>query len=123
MSSLSSLYNVHKKGLFGDFKNKNKSDLIKIKEIKNINLYQVVKYKNSKENISNFNIDGIKMTENLKTGYNSSTRVIWMGPDNWYVFSTKDMSESLKIFKDVDFAITNLSHSRSIIDIEGSMVY
>ena len=63
------------------------------------------------------------MTENLKTGYNSSTRVIWMGPDNWYVFSTKDMSESLKIFKDVDFAITNLSHSRSIIDIEGSMVY
>ena len=46
-----------------------------------------------------------------------------MGPDNWYVFSTKDMSESLKIFKDVDFAITNLSHSRSIIDIEGSMVY
>ncbi len=123
MSSLSSLYNVHKKGLFGDFKNKNKSDLIKIKEIKNINLYQVVKYKNSKENISNFNIDGIKMTENLKTGYNSSTRVIWMGPDNWYVFSTKDMSESLKIFKDIDFAITNLSHSRSIIDIEGSMVY
>ena len=123
MSSLSSLYNVHKKGLFGDFKNKNKNDLIKIKEIKNINLYQVVKYKNSKENISNFNIDGIKMTENLKTGYNSSTRVIWMGPDNWYVFSTKDMSESLKIFKDVDFAITNLSHSRSIIDIEGSMVY
>ena len=52
---MSSLYNVHKKGLVGDFKNKNKSDLIKIKEIKNINLYQVVKYKNSKENISNFN--------------------------------------------------------------------
>ena len=123
MSNISPLSNVHKIGLFGDYQNKNENNLIKIKEIKNINLYQIVKYKNSKENISNFNIDGIKMTENLKTGYNSSTRVIWMGPDNWYVFSTKDMSESLKIFKDVDFAITNLSHSRSIIDIEGSMVY
>tara|TARA_B100000073_G_scaffold342731_1_gene346302 strand:+ start:144 stop:722 length:579 start_codon:yes stop_codon:yes gene_type:complete len=123
MSSSSSLYNVHKKGLFGDYQNKNQSDLIKIKEIKNINLYQIVKYKNSKENISNFNIDGIKMPESLKTANNSSTRVIWMGPDNWYVFSTKDISESLKIFKDVNFAITNLSHSRSIIDLEGSMVY
>ncbi len=123
MNSLSSLYNVHKKGLFGDYQNKNQSDLIKIREIKNIHLYQIVKYKKSKENISNFNIDGIKMTESLKTGNNSSTRVIWMGPDNWYVFSTKDISDSLKIFKDVDFAITNLSHSRSIIDLEGSMVY
>ena len=45
MSNISSLSNVHKVGLFGDYQNKNENNLIKIKEIKNINLYQVVKYK------------------------------------------------------------------------------
>ena len=89
MSNISSLHNVHKTGLFGDHQNKEENKLIKIREIKNINLFQIVKYKNSKENLSNFKIDGINLSENLKTTSNTSTRVIWMGPDNWYVFSTK----------------------------------
>ena len=46
-----------------------------------------------------------------------------MGPDNWYVFSSKDISEDLKKFQDNDFAITDLSHSRTIIQIEGDMAY
>ena len=46
-----------------------------------------------------------------------------MGPDNWYVFSSKDIKEDLKKFKDTDFATTDLSHSRAIIQIEGNMVY
>ena len=123
MSNISSLHNVHKTGLFGDHQNKEENKLIKIKEIKNINLFQIVKYKNSKENLSNFKIDGINLSENLKTTSNESTRVIWMGPDNWYVFSTKKIFEDLKIFKEKDFAITNLSHSRSIIELEGDMIY
>tara|TARA_B100000287_G_scaffold426951_1_gene475725 strand:- start:482 stop:1060 length:579 start_codon:yes stop_codon:yes gene_type:complete len=123
VSSISSLNNVHKKGLFGEFQNKNENNLIKIKEIKNINLFQVVKFKNSKENISNLKIDGVRFTENLKTASNFNTRVIWMGPDNWYVFSTKNIVEELKNFNTNDFAITNISHSRSIIEIEGDMVY
>ena len=123
MSNISSLHNVHKTGLFGDHQNKEENKLIKIKEIKNINLFQIVKYKNSKENLSNFKIDGINLSENLKTTSNTSTRVIWMGPDNWYVFSTKKIFEDLKIFKEKDFAITNLSHSRSIIELEGDMIY
>ena len=57
MSSISSLKNIHKLGLFGDYINKNENQLIKIKEIKNINLFQVVKYKNSKVNLSNIKID------------------------------------------------------------------
>tara|TARA_B100000029_G_scaffold490076_1_gene548614 strand:- start:533 stop:1111 length:579 start_codon:yes stop_codon:yes gene_type:complete len=123
MSNISSLHNVHKTGLFGDHQNKEENKLIKIREIKNINLFQIVKYKNSKENLSNFKIDGINLSENLKTTSNTSTRVIWMGPDNWYVFSTKKIFEDLKIFKEKDFAITNLSHSRSIIELEGDMIY
>ena len=36
----------------------------------------------------------------------------------------KDLIEELlKIFKETDFAITDLSHSRSILEIEGNMVY
>jgi heterotetrameric sarcosine oxidase gamma subunit len=123
VNSISSLKNVHKLGLFGDYKNKNDNEIIKIKEIKNINLFQVVKYKNSKENISNFKIDGLNLPSSLKTISNSSTRIIWMGPDNWYIFSSNEISKDLHNFKETDFAITDLSHSRSIIELEGDMVY
>ncbi len=123
MTSISSLNSAHKLGLFGNYNNKNEEQLIKIKEVKNINLFQIVKYKNSKENISEHKIDGLNLPKTLKTSHNSATRIIWMGPDNWYVFSEKDMSNDLRNFKDTDFALTNLSQSRSIIQIEGSMVY
>ena len=123
MSSISSLYNIHKIGLFGDHQNKDENKLIKIKEIKNINLFQIVRYKNSNENLSNFKVDGLNLSEKLKTSSNSSTRVLWMGPNNWYVFSTKKILEDLKNFKEKDFAITNLSHSRSIIELEGDIIY
>ena len=123
MSNVSPLSFVHKKGLFGDFENKNENNLIKIKEIININLFQIVKYKNSNENISNFKIDGLTLSETLKTSNNAFTRVIWMGPDNWYVYSTKNISDDLKIFNEQNFAVTNLSQSRSIIELEGNMVY
>ena len=123
MNNISSLNNVHLKGLYGDYENKDENNLIKIKEIKNINLFQVVKYKSSKENISNFKIDSLSFPESLKTSSNTSTRIIWMGPDNWYVFSTKDITNDLKNFNESHFAITDLSHSRSIIELEGDMIY
>ena len=123
MSRISSLKNIHKLGLFGDHNNKNENQIIKIKEIKNINLLQVVKYKNSKENISNIKIAGLNLPSAIKTSNNSSTRIIWMGPDNWYIFSSKDISEDLNNLKKTDFAITDLSHSRSIIELEGEMIY
>ena len=123
MNSISSLKNVHKLGLFGDHNDKNENQIIKIKEIKNINLFQVVKYKNTEKNISNFKIDGLNLPNAGKTSNNSATRIIWMGPDNWFVFSSKDISEDLNNFKETDFAITDLSHSRSIIELEGEMVY
>ena len=65
MSSISSLKNIHKLGLFGNYIDKNENKIIKIKEIKNINLFQVVKYKNSIKNISNLEIDGVKLSETL----------------------------------------------------------
>ena len=123
MNSISSLKNVHKLGLFGDHNDKNENQIIKIKEIKNTNLFQVVKYKNIEKNISNFKMDGLNLPNAGKTSNNSITRIIWMGPDNWFVLSSKDISEDLNNFKETDFAITDLSHSRSIIELEGEMVY
>tara|TARA_Y100001936_G_C15922163_1_gene584677 strand:- start:49 stop:627 length:579 start_codon:yes stop_codon:yes gene_type:complete len=123
MSSFSSLKNVHELGLFGEYENKNENQIIKIKEIKNINLFQIVKYKNSKESLSNLKLDGLNFPNVLNTSNNSSTRIIWMGPNNWYICSLNEINKELNNFKDTDFAITDLSHSRSIIELQGDMVY
>tara|TARA_B100000683_G_C12439222_1_gene535287 strand:- start:965 stop:1312 length:348 start_codon:yes stop_codon:yes gene_type:complete len=45
-----------------------------------------------------------------------------MGPENWYIFSTKDIFQELKKFNIKDFAITDLSYSRSIIELEGDII-
>ena len=122
MKSISSLSNIHKMGVYGDYYEKEESNLIKIKEIKNISLYQIVKYKNSKQDISDFKIHGVNFPVSLKTSSNQSTRILWMGPDNWYVFSTLDIFEDLKAFDDKDFAITNISQSRTVIELEGDSI-
>ena len=47
---------------------------------------------------------------------------MWNGPKNWLLVSTKkDLIKNVSYnFKDTDFAITDLSHSRVIIEIEGN---
>ena len=44
------------------------------------------------------------------------------GPDNWYIFSNKNITEDLKIFNEANFAVTNLSNSRSVIELEGDLI-
>jgi len=122
MSYTSSLNNIHKQGLFGDHENKN--ELIKLREVKNLTIYQLVKFKNSPADTSKMNLDGLRLPEPLKVKSNNSTRILWMGPDNWLVISdNKNIYDTFKNdFSDKDFAITDLSHSRTIIEIEGSLV-
>ena len=45
MTSVSALENIHTKGLFGDYENKNETDLLKISESKNLLIIQIVQYK------------------------------------------------------------------------------
>jgi len=122
MTSKSALQNVHQKGLFGDHENKNEQNLIKISEIKNLLIVQIVQYKNSKTPSKEINIDGLSFdNEALKVNCNNETRILWCGPNNWLLISTKkDLLQAMKqTVQENDFAITDLSHSRAIIELEG----
>ena len=122
MSSISALANVHSKGQFGDYESKNEKNLLKISEIKNLLIVQIVQFKNSTISLESINIDGLKFkNESLSVTNNIDTRILWNGPKNWFFVSTKkdllkDISQN---FKETDFAVTDLSHSRAIIEIEG----
>ena len=122
MTSISVLENIHKKGLFGEHEFKEQKDLIKISEIKNLLIVQVVQYKKSNISLKEITIDGLNLSsEPLKVNSNKDTRILWAGPNNWLLVSKK--KEILKNiqndFKDSDFAVTDLSHSRAIIELEG----
>jgi|TARA_B100000678_G_C18129389_1_gene470017 sarcosine oxidase subunit gamma len=122
MTSISPLANVIKKGLFGDYEGKNENDLIKIREIESLSIFQIVQYKNSSLQIKDISIDDLSLTnETLKTNCNNETRILWCGPKNWILISKKkDLSDNMKkIFNENDFAITDLSHSRAVIELEG----
>ena len=123
MTSISSLNKVHHLGQYGNFENKDENQLIKIKEIKNIFIYQVVKFKNSKKNNTEIMVDNLNFPEVLKVNSNVQTRILWMGPENWLVISSNNLLNELnEKFSTTEFAVTDISHSRSIIELQGSDV-
>ena len=123
MTSISSLNKVHHLGQYGNFENKDENQLIKIKEIKNIFIYQVVKFKNSKKNNTEIMVDNLNFPEVLKVNSNDQTRILWMGPENWLVISSNNILNELnEKFSTTEFAVTDISHSRSIIELQGSDV-
>ena len=122
MTSLSALNHVHKTGLFGNLENKNEENLLKVLEIKNILIVQIVQYKNSTVSLESMNIDSLKLkNETLSVVSNNDTRILWNGPKNWLVVSTKKnlLKNISEVFKETDFAVTDLSQSRAIIELEG----
>ena len=125
MSSISALANVHTIGKFGDHYDKNDNNLLKISEIKNLLIVQIVQYKNSNISIESIDIDSLKLKDKpLSVVSNKDTRILWNGPKNWLLVSKKkDLFKNIsQKFKEIDFAITDLSHSRAIIEIEGKEV-
>ena len=122
MTLVSALANINTKGQFGDYEGKNENDLLKISEIKNLLIIQIVQYKNSSASYESIDVDGLKLKNEAQTVvFNDDTRIMWNGPKNWLLVSKKkDLIKNVfDQFIDTDFAVTDLSHSRAIIEIEG----
>ena len=123
MSSISALKNTHIKGVFGDHEGKNDDELLKVSELSDFLIIQIVKYNSSLTAIENIKIDNLSLKdEALKINCNANTRILWNGPNNWLLVSSKKeiLKEINEKLPETDFAITNISHSRAIIQIEGN---
>ena len=123
MKQISSLNAVIQTGKFGDFENKNEKDLLKISELKKLSIFQIAQYRNSNFDLSNLKVDDLKLPTSLKSSINFNTRILWTGPKNWFVVSSKtDLLFKVKeLFDEKNFSITDLSHSRTIIELEGNL--
>ena len=124
MTYISPLNFVHKTGKFGDYSEKNDNDILKVSEVSKLTIFQIARYRNSEFDISEITVDSLNLPSTLKSSSNSDTRILWLGPENWLVFSSKKnlMELEKSQFDEKDFAITDISHSRSIIQLEGNLV-
>jgi len=122
MTAITPLESIHKKGLFGDHHKKNENDLLKISEVKDLTIVQIVQYKRSKIQLNSIQIDGLELPlQSSKVSSNKETRILWSAPSTWLVISKKE--NIVEIIKEKcssgDFAITDISHSRAVIQIKG----
>ena len=122
MTAISPLQSIHKKGLFGDHHKKKESNLVQVSEVKNLSIIQVVEYKKSKVQLNSIQVDGLEIpVQNLKVASNKETRILWNAPRTWLIISKKEnIIDNIKEkFSDKNFAITDISHSRAVIQIKG----
>ena len=122
MTAITPLESIHKKGLFGDHHKKKESDLVQISEVKDLTIVQIVQYKRSKVQLKNIQIDGLEFSlQSPKVSSNKETRILWSAPSTWLVISRRE--NIVEIIKEKcnsdNFAITDISHSRAIIQIKG----
>ena len=125
MTMISPLQNIHSGGSYGNFENKTENELLKISEVKNLLIVQIVQYKNSSIKIEDIKLDNLQfINEAQKVVSNENLRILWNSPNNWLIVSNKKklLSEILNNFNESDFAVTDLSHSKAIIEIEGPYV-
>ena len=125
MTVISALQNVHIEGSFGNFQNKSENELLKIKELKNFLIVQIVQYKHSSIKIDDINFNNIKfINQAQKVVSNENTRVLWNSPNNWLLVSHKKelLKEIYSTFNENDFAVTDLSHSKATMELEGPFV-
>ena len=122
MTAIPPLQSIHKKGIFGDHQKKKESDLLNISEVKDLTIVQIVLYKKPKAQLNGAQVDGLEFPlQNSKVSSNKETRILWNAPNTWLVISRKkNIFETIKEkCKSENFAVTDISHSRAIIQIKG----
>ena len=122
MTAVSPLQSIHKKGLFGDHHKKNERDLLNISEVKDLTIVQIVQYKRSKVQLNSVLVDGLEFPlQSPKVSSNRETRILWNAPNTWLVISRKENIPEIikKTCNSENFAVTDISHSRAVIQIKG----
>ena len=123
MTAITPLESIHKKGIFGNHQKKDENELLHISEEKGFSIVQVVQYKKSQIQLNNIKIDELEFpNENSKVTTNNKTRILWNAPKTWLIISDKE--NIIDIIKgkcrEENFAITDISHSRAVIQIKGA---
>ena len=123
MTAITPLESIHKKGIFGDHQKKDENELLQISEVKGLSIVQVVQYKKSQIQLNDIKIDELEFpNENSKVTTNNKTRILWNAPKTWLIISDKE--NIIDIIKgkcsEENFAITDISHSRAVIQIKGA---
>ena len=121
MKVLSPLGDIHKIGIYGNIENKAETNLLEISEETSKNIYQITKFKNTDSSLTNLSIRDLEISTNpMIVKSNLKTRILWTGPNQWLIVSDdKILEDELKIFDSNNFAVTDLSHTRAIINIKG----
>ena len=123
MTAITPLEFIHKKGIFGDHHKKNEVDLLRFSEVKNFSIIQLVQYKKSKININDIKIENLEIpTQSSNVKSSKETRILWSAPRTWLILSSKEniIEKIKKSCNEAEFAITDISHSRAIIQIQGN---
>jgi len=123
MTAITPLESIHKKGIFGNHQKKDENELLQISEEKGLSIVQVVQYKKSQIQLNNIKIDDLEFpNDNSKVTTNNKTRILWNAPKTWLIISNKE--NIIDIIKgkcsEENFAITDISHSRAVIQIKGA---
>jgi len=122
MTSITSLEHIHKKGRFGNYHKQDGKNLLQISEVKNLTIIQLVQYKKSKIQPNAIKVEDLNLPlENPKVTANKETRILWNAPRTWLIISSK--KNIISAIKDKcdheNFAVTDISHSRAVIQIKG----
>ena len=121
MTLLSPLGDIHKIGIYGNIENKAESNLLEISEEISKSIYQITKFKNSDSPLTNLSIRDLEISNNpMIVKSNLKMRILWTGPNQWLIVSDdKILEDELKIFDSNNFTVTDLSHTRAIINVKG----
>ena len=122
MIAITSLEYIHKKGRFGNYQSQSGKRLLEISEVKNLTIIQLVQYKKSKIQPNTIKVENLDLPlENPKVTANKETRILWSAPRTWLIMSNKkNIINNIKDKCDHEnFAVTDISHSRAVIQIKG----